>query len=303
MSFGGILAQALAGGTAAIGKQAGDDLEAQRRAEMMRQQADIAEQTEMRLMELRKRNARDQTLWETTGEGGAAKLDLARRTGEQANDIAIKGKVAEATNPELLAAEDVRADAELQRKIKAGKALLPLEIERASRLAAADAGTRARYREKAPTMADKAAELEAFLGRKLLPEERERMSGLAKGRDPETGYETVEQKEYDANGQEVRKTTRKEPIRAGQGGGKADPADPYAVPKRDAAPAAAKPVATDKPQGRGMLQSLTEAVSGAMRSGAEVGNVIEAVRAKVRAGQPLNEQEQAIAKQYNLTRG
>jgi len=302
MSFGGILATALAGGAGVIGKQAGDDLEAQRRAEMMRQQADIAEQTEMRLMELRQRMGRDQMLWETTGEGGAAKLDLARRTGEQANDIAIKGKVAEATNPELLAAEDVRADAELQRKIKAGKALLPLEIERASRLAAADAGTRARYREKAPTMADKAAELEAFLGRKLLPEERERMSGLTKGRDPDTGYETVEQKEYDANGQEVRKTTRKEPIRAGQGGGKADPADPYAVPKREQAPAA-KPATTDKPQGRGMLQSLTEAVSGAMRSGAEVGNAIEAVRAKVRAGQPLTEQEQAIAKQYNLTRG
>lgn len=303
MSFGGILAQALAGGTAAIGKQAGDDLEAQRRAEMMRQQADIAEQTEKRLMEMRQRMGRDQTLWETTGEGGAAKLDLARRTGEQATGIAIKGKVAEATNPELLAAEDVRADAELQRKIKAGKALLPLEIERASRLAAADAGTRARYREKAPTMADKAAELEAFLGRKLLPEERERMSGLTKGRDPDTGYETVEQKEYDANGQEVRKTTRKEPIRAGQGGGKADPADPYAVPKRDAAPAAAKPAATDKPQGKGILQSLGDAVGGVMRSGAEVGYAIEAVRAKVRAGQPLNAQEQAIAKQYNLTRG
>ena len=303
MSFGGILAQALAGGTAAIGKQAGDDLEAQRRAEMMRQQADIAEQTEKRLMEMRQRMGRDQTLWETTGEGGAAKLDLARRTGEQATGIAIKGKVAEATNPELLAAEDVRADAELQRKIKAGKALLPLEIERASRLAAADAGTRARYREKAPTMADKAAELEAFLGRKLLPEERERMSGLTKGRDPDTGYETVEQKEYDANGQEVRKTTRKEPIRAGQGGGKADPADPYAVPKRDAAPAAAKPAATDKPQGKGILQSLGDAVGGVMRSGAEVGYAIEAVRAKVRAGQPLHAQEQAIAKQYNLTRG
>lgn len=220
MSFGGILAQALAGGTAAIGKQAGDDLEAQRRAEMMRQQADIEEQMRMRLADFSERQRRSGALWDTTGEGGAAKLDLARRTGEQANDIAIKGKVAEATNPELLAAEDVRADAELQRKIKAGKALLPLEIERASRLAAADAGTRARYREKAPTMADKAAELEAFLGRKLLPEERERMSGLTKGRDPETGYETVEQREYDANGQEVRKTTRKEPIRAGQGGGK-----------------------------------------------------------------------------------
>jgi len=89
MSFGGILAQALAGGTAAIGKQAGDDLEAQRRAEMMRQQADIAEQTEMRLMELRKRNARDQTLWETSGEGGAAKRKYRKGELADASDAAI----------------------------------------------------------------------------------------------------------------------------------------------------------------------------------------------------------------------
>lgn len=58
MGFGGILAQALAGGTAALGKQAGDDMEAQRKAELMRQQAEIQEQMEMRLTEMRARVAR-----------------------------------------------------------------------------------------------------------------------------------------------------------------------------------------------------------------------------------------------------
>lgn len=302
MSFGGILATALAGGAGVIGKQAGDDIESQRKADMLKQQADIEFQTQQRLAEMRQRLDRDQTLWKTQGEGGAATLDFSRRDIEQRNDLAIKGKVAEATNPELMAAEDARADAELQRKIKAGKALLPLEIERASKLAAADAGTRARYREKPQTMGEKAAELETFLGRKLLPEERERLSGLAKGRDPDTGYETVEEKEYDANGQEIRKTTRKQPLKAGDPG-KPDPADPYAVPKRDAKPGPAPKAAGDKPQGKGILQSLGDAVGGALDSGAEVGRTIEAIRAKVRAGQPLTAQEQAIAKQYSLTRG
>ncbi len=301
MSFGGILAQALAGGAGAIRDQATGDIEQKRRLDIAAETAKIQEQMQMRLAEFNERKRREGLLYDTTGEGGAAKLDLARRSGEQANDLSIRGKVAEATNPELIAAEDAKADAELQRKIKAGKALLPLEIERASKLAAADAGTRAKYREKPQTMGEKAAELETFLGRKLLPEERERLSGLAKGRDPETGYETVETKEYDANGQEVRKITRKEPIKAGEPG-KPDPADPYAVPKRDPKPGA-KPAATDKPQGKGILQSLGDAVGGAMESGAEVGRTIEAVRAKVRAGQPLTAQEQAIAKQYNLTRG
>lgn len=302
MSFGGILATALAGGAGVIGKQAGDDIEGQRKADMLRQQADIEEQMRMRLAEFSEKQRRNGVLWETSGEGGAAKLDLARRTGEQANSLALQGKVAEATNPELLAAEDTRADAELARKIKAGKALLPLEIERASKLAAADAGTRAKYREKPQTMGEKAAELETFLGRKLLPEERERLSGLAKGRDPETGYETVEEKEYDANGQEIRKTTRKQPLKPGEAG-RADPTDPYAVPKGAAKPGAAPKPAADKPQGKGILQSLGDAISGAVDSGAEVGRTIEAVRAKVRAGQPLTPQEQAIAKQYSLTRG
>jgi hypothetical protein len=303
MGVGGILAQALAGATGVIGRQAGDDIEAQRKADMLRQQADIAEQTEKRLLEMRQRMGRDQTMWETTGEGGAAKLDLARRTGEQANDIAIKGEVSKATSPELRAAKAQEAEDDLQRDIRRIQATAKPEAEKAAAISEARARAETRFRKADPTVAGKMADMEKALGRPLTEQERLAALGLApKGRDPDTGYETVEQKEYDANGQEVRKTTRKEPIRPGQGGGKADPVDPYAVPKRDAAPAT-KPAAADKPQGKGMLQSLTDAVSGAMESGAQTGRAVEAVRAKVRAGQPLSAQEQAIAKQYNLTRG
>ena len=53
MSFGGILASALAGGAGAIGKQAGDDIEQGRKTELMKQEADIREQTEKRLTEFR----------------------------------------------------------------------------------------------------------------------------------------------------------------------------------------------------------------------------------------------------------
>lgn len=53
MSFGGILATALAGGAGVIGKQAGDDIADQRKSEMMRQEADIREQAEKRLIEFR----------------------------------------------------------------------------------------------------------------------------------------------------------------------------------------------------------------------------------------------------------
>lgn len=302
MSFGGILATALAGGAGVIGKQAGDDIEAQRKADMLRQQADIEEQMRMRLAEFSEKQRRSGVLWETSGEGGAAKLDLARRSGEQATDLAIKGKVAEATNPELRTALDQNAEAELQREIRKINATAKPEAEKAAAIAEARARAEAKYRKADPTVQSKIADLEKALGRPLTEQEKLGAMGLAKTLDKDTGYETVEEKEYDANGQEIRKRTRKEPLKPGDPG-KPDPADPYAVPKGAAKAGAAPKPAGDKPQGKGILQSLSDAVGGALDSGAEVGRTIEAVRAKVRAGQPLTAQEQAIAKQYNLTRG
>lgn len=301
MSFGGILATALAGGAGAIKDQATGDIDQKRRLDIATESAKIEEQMRMRLAEFSEKQRRAGVLWETSGEGGAAKLDLARRTGEQATDIAIRGKVAEATNPELRAALDQNAEAELQREIRKINATSKPEAEKAAAIAEARARAEAKYRKADPTVASKVAEMEKALGRPLTEQEKLGAMGLAKTLDKDTGYETVEEKEYDANGQEIRKRTRKEPLKPGQGGGKADPADPYAVPKRDAAPA--PKAAGDKPQGKGILQSLGDAVGGALDSGAEVGRTIEAVRAKVRAGQPLTPQEQAIAKQYSLTRG
>nr|HPL80846.1 hypothetical protein [Burkholderiaceae bacterium] len=192
--------------------------------------------------------------------------------------------------------------AELQREIRKINATAKPEAEKAAAIAEARARMEAKYRKADPTVASKVAEMEKALGRKLTEAELLQATGLAKTLDRETGYETVEEKEYDANGQEIRKRTRKEPLKAGDPG-KPDPADPYAVPKRDAKPGAAPKAAGDKPQGKGILQSIGDAIGSAVDSGSEVGRTIEAVRAKVRAGQPLTAQEQAIAKQYSLTRG
>ncbi len=107
MSFGGILAQALAGGTAAIGKQAGDDIEAQRKADLMRQQADIEEQMRMRLSEFSEKQRRSGVLWETSGEGGAAKREY--RKGELADASAADIDKARGMIPVKLADPEVAA--------------------------------------------------------------------------------------------------------------------------------------------------------------------------------------------------
>ena len=301
MSFGGILATALAGGAQVVGKQAGDDIEAGRRTDLMREQANIEEQMRMRLAEMDDKRSRERALWETTGEGGAAKLDLSRLAGEQSNELGIKGKVAEATNPELVAAKAQQAEAELQREIRKIKETAKPEAEKAAAIAEARARAEAKYRKADPTVAGKMADMEKALGRPLTEMEKLGAMGLApKGRDPELDTVTVEETTGELGGPQT-KTTRKEVRRPGQGG-KQEQADPYAVPKRDAAPAA-KPAAIDKPQGKGMLKSLTDTVGSALDSGAQFGYALEAVRRKVRAGEPLSAEEAAFAKKNNLLQG
>jgi hypothetical protein len=249
MSFGGILATALAGGAGAIKDQATGDIEQKRRLDIAAETAKIQEQMQMRLSEFSEKQRRAGVLYDTTGEGGTARLDLARRTGEQANALTLQGKVDEAKNPELRTALDERAEAELQREIRKIQATAKPEAEKAAAIAEARAKMEAKYRKADPTVQSKVLELEKALGRKLTEQELLQATGLAKTLDNNTGYETVEDKEYDANGQEIRKTTRRVPIKAGQGG-KTDPADPYAVPKRDAAPAA-----KDEPERKRMIES------------------------------------------------
>ena len=217
MSFGGILATALAGGAGVIGKQAGDDIADQRKAELLKQQADIEEQMRMRLAEFSEKQRRSGVLYDTTGEGGAAKLDFARRTGEQATDLAIKGKVAEATNPELAAAKDTQAEAELQREIRKIQATAKPEAEKAAAIAEARAKMEAKYRKADPTVQSKIADLEKALGRPLTEQEKLGAMGLAKSGG---GEETVKTTEYDSNGQPIKERTVKGPRGAEQPGAK-----------------------------------------------------------------------------------
>lgn len=209
MSFGGILATALAGGAGVIGKQAGDDIESQRKADMLKQQADIEFQTQQRLAEMRQRLDRDQTLWKTQGEGGTATLDFNRRDIEQRNDLAIKGEVAKATNPELAAAKDTQAEAELQREIRKIQATAKPEAEKAAAIAEARAKMEAKYRKTDPTVATKIAELKKQLGRDLTEAETLQAYGLAKA--VPAGDETVKTTKYDANGQPIEERTVKGP--------------------------------------------------------------------------------------------
>ena len=218
MSFGGILATALAGGAGVIGKQAGDDIADQRKAELLKQQADIEFQTQQRLAEMRQRLDRDQTLWKTQGGGGTATLDFNRRDIEQRNDLAIKGEVAKATNPELAAAKDTQAEAELQREIRKIQATAKPEAEKAAAIAEARAKMEAKYRKTDPTVATKIAELKKQLGRDLTEAETLQAYGLAKA--VPAGDETVKTTKYDANGQPIEERTVKGPRGAEQPGAK-----------------------------------------------------------------------------------
>lgn len=233
MSFGGMLATALAGGANVIGKQAGDDIEQQRKTDLMTQQAAIEEQMRMRLAEFSEKQRRSGVLWETSGEGGAAKLDLARRTGEQASDLAIKGKVAEATNPELRTALDERAEADLQREIRKIKETAKPEAEKAAAISEARARAEAKYRKADPTVAGKMADMEKALGRKLTEQERLTAMGLAKN-NPELDTVTIEETTGELGGPQT-KTTRKEVRRPGQGGGAGQPTQQQAHAEAEAA--------------------------------------------------------------------
>jgi len=235
MSFGGILATALAGGAGVIGKQAGDDIEAQRKADMLKQQADIEFQTQQRLAEMRQRLDRDQTLWKTQGEGGTATLDFNRRDIEQRNDLAIKGEVAKATNPELAAAKDTQAEAELQREIRKIQATAKPEAEKAAAIAEARARAEAKYRKADPTIAGKMADMEKALGRPLNEQERLAALGLApKERNPELDTVTIEEISGDPMGQHT-KTTRKEVRRPGNGSEQPKPSQQQAHAEAEAA--------------------------------------------------------------------
>lgn len=307
MSFGGILATALAGGAGAIRDQATGDIDAQRRTDMMRQQAEIEEQMRMRLSEFSEKQRRSGVLWETSGEGGAAKLDLARRTGQQANDLAVD----QARNMIPVAVEQATAVAGAQRDAVTKSGSDPAYIKALRAISAANAAPdRTDYKGRELDNAIKQMQVDNVARAdglrkefgKATPERQQQIKdelSILTGKDADK-FVPVPLKDADGaiSGYQVFDTKSGKFVDAGAG-----KADPYAVPKGVAKASATPKAATDKPQGKGMLQSIGDAIGGAMESGAEVGRTIEAVRAKVRAGQPLTAQEQAIAKQYSLTRG
>ncbi len=178
MSFGGILATALAGGSAAIGKQAGDDLEAQRKAEMMRQQADIEEQMRMRLSEFGEKQRRSGVLWETSGEGGAAKR--AYRQGELADTNAADIDKARGMIP--VQQEALKAKASTEQAITKEQAADPIYLGSIAKIKLADPEVAARIaasRASAGASAASAAESrERTEGLKLGNADKRKLDGL-----------------------------------------------------------------------------------------------------------------------------
>jgi hypothetical protein len=114
----------------------------------------------------------------------------------KAGDISAEAAARRAAETETLQDEgyqgakrsvaDADADAEIKRKLKAGEALLPHEVNRARQLAEATYGTAAKYRDKGSepqTLAGKLDSVEQAIGRKLTQQERERFAGLGKSDD------------------------------------------------------------------------------------------------------------------------
>lgn len=105
MSIGGMLATALAGGAQVVGKQAGDDIDAGRKTDLMREQAAIQQQMEERLIEARARSARDQNMnlrtdnraFDSSDDTIAASDKVAQAAGKTARGV----KLAELTDTGL----------------------------------------------------------------------------------------------------------------------------------------------------------------------------------------------------------
>lgn len=154
MSFGGILAQALAGGTAAIGKQAGDDIEAQRKADLMRQEADIREQAEKRLIEFRanadrianKNKLIDTRDFTSADETLAASDKIARATGATSRAVQAETAGDEMLNTALRkkAEGDALSKAETEKVVTRAMASDPVYLGDVAKIKLADPEVAAR---------------------------------------------------------------------------------------------------------------------------------------------------------------
>ena len=129
MSVGGMLATALAGGANVIGKQAGDDIEAGRKTDLMREQAAIEEQMRMRLAERQEEIRQRGAMADVSGPLGDAKLAYKGKELEQAgaadvararNMIPVSTEAARAMIP--VTQEAAKASSDTEREVVKAKA-------------------------------------------------------------------------------------------------------------------------------------------------------------------------------------
>lgn len=181
MSGLGILATALAGGAGVIAKQAGDDVEAQRKSDLMRQQADIEEQMRMRLADFSERLRQQGVLAENTGPIADARLAVKQRELTMQTDAEIGKAKALATADEEVAKRragdksylaSVRtlklADPEVQARIQSS-----LASAGASAAQARTAAEQLKQLQQVGSMADQVRGLQKQLAAAKSPEERE----------------------------------------------------------------------------------------------------------------------------------
>lgn len=134
-----------------------------------------------------------------------------------------EGERMQALTPYEAAAERAKTEAREGAQTEAMRDRLPLEVQAAAQKAEAAARASAKYRDRPPGAAEKMADIEGVLGRKLTEPEKLALMGL--GKDKGGATEEVDT-EYDADGKVVgRKVKTKGPAGGSAG---ATPADPGA---------------------------------------------------------------------------
>ena len=223
MSFGGMLATALAGGAQVVGKQAGDDIEAGRKTDLMREQAAIEEQMRMRLAEfnagVERTSAKNKMLdtrdFSASDETLAASDKVAQAAGKTARGV----KLAELSDTGLndagraKVAGDAKAASETERDLIKAKAGDKDYIKSFTALKLADPEVRAHIAQMNAAAGASAASVRESAERlKQLGQVgvaaqsvRELQAELAKTSDPEA-RKAVEQKITDMgfNGKDIK---------------------------------------------------------------------------------------------------
>jgi hypothetical protein len=189
MSLGGMLAGALGGGANAVGELARGQVAANQRSadrqDAQRLSIDLARETAL-IDEERAKRVREATLKFETDPGTIAARnraagEAARGAAKTTRDLQLEAlNDGELTAAQAAAAERTANDA-TRRKVNEAEALAPVKASEAGMIAEAQGRAQARFRQQPKgekSLSDRAAEIEAFTGVKLTPEERRRLAGL-----------------------------------------------------------------------------------------------------------------------------